>query len=62
MWGLYTGCCICLNKPEHPLIMSQYAWIRMFVEVGHFDKDFVKNIKEGVPAEKHFGDFSPRYT
>ena len=23
----YTGCWICLNKPEYALIMSQYAWI-----------------------------------
>ena len=22
----YTGCWICLNKPEYALIMSQYAW------------------------------------
>ena len=30
-----------------------------FVELGHFDKLFVKNTKKG-PARKNFGAFSPR--
>ena len=24
---VFTGCWICLNKPEHALIISQYMWI-----------------------------------
>ena len=32
-----------------------------FVELGHFDKLFVKNTKKS-PAEKNFGAFSSRYS
>ena len=32
-----------------------------FVELGHFDKHFVKNAKKGL-AGKHFGVFSPIYS
>ena len=33
-----------------------------FVELGHFDKDFIKNTRKRGPAGKHFGVFSPRYS
>ena len=32
-----------------------------FVELGHFDKHFVKNTQKKDPAGKNFGVFSPRY-
>ena len=32
-----------------------------FVELGHFDKHFVKNTRKKDPAGKNFGFFSPRY-
>ena len=34
----------------------------MFVELGHFDKDFAKNIRKRGSARKHFGVFSTRYS
>ena len=33
-----------------------------FVELGHFDKGFVKNTRKRGPTGKHFGIFSPRYS
>ena len=33
-----------------------------FVELGHFDKHFVKNTRKKGPAGEHFGVFSPRYS
>ena len=27
----YTGWWICLNKPDYPLVMSQYAWIWLYI-------------------------------
>ena len=30
-----------------------------FVELGHFDKDFVKNTTKRDPTGKQFGNFSP---
>ena len=35
--------------------------VGMFVELGHFDKDFVKNTRKRCPAGKHVGVFSPIY-
>ena len=35
---------------------------RRFVELGHFDKDFVKNTRKRGLTGKHFGVFSPRYS
>ena len=35
---------------------------RSFVELGHFDKHFVKHARIKTSAGKHFGDFSPRYS
>ena len=32
-----------------------------FVELGHFDKHFVKNARKKGPAGKSFGVFFPRY-
>ena len=32
-----------------------------FLELGHFDKHFVKNTGNEDPAGKNFGAFSPRY-
>ena len=32
-----------------------------FVELGHFDKDFVKNIRKRGPPGKHLGIFSPSF-
>ena len=32
-----------------------------FMELGHFDKYFVKNTRKKGPAGKNFGVFSPRY-
>ena len=29
------------------------------MELEHFDKDFVKNIRKGGSMGKYFGDFSP---
>ena len=31
-----------------------------FVELGHFDKHFVKNARKKGPARKHFGVFPTR--
>ena len=33
-----------------------------FVELGHFDKHFVKNSRNKCLAGKHFGALSPRYS
>ena len=33
-----------------------------FVELGHFNKHFVKNTRKKDPAGKKFEDFSPRYS
>ena len=33
-----------------------------FVELGHFDKGFVKNTRKRGPTGKHFAVFSPRYS
>ena len=33
-----------------------------FMELGHFNKDFVKNTKKETPVSKPFGVFSPRYS
>ena len=35
---------------------------RRFVELGHFDKKFIKNTRKRGPAGKHFGFFSPIYS
>ena len=32
---------------------------RVFVKLGHFDKDFVKGTGKKGPTGKHFGDCSP---
>ena len=34
----------------------------IFVELGSFDKDFVKNTRKRAPTWKYFGVFSPRYS
>ena len=34
----------------------------IFVELGSFDKDFVKNTRKRAPTGKYFGVFSPRYS
>ena len=34
---------------------------RWFVELWHFDKDFVKSARKGRPEGKYFRAFSPRY-
>ena len=31
------------------------------IELGHFDKHFVKNTRKKGPTGKHFGVFSPIY-
>ena len=33
-----------------------------FMELGHFDKDFVKNTEKETPVSKTFGVFSLRYS
>ena len=33
-----------------------------FVELGHFNKDFVKNTRKKGSVGKHFRVFSPRYS
>ena len=33
-----------------------------FVELGYYDKDFVKNTRKRGPTGKHFGVLSPRYS
>ena len=38
---------------------SEYASI---LELGHFDKHFVKNTRKKDPARKHFEIFPPRYS
>ena len=45
----YTGWWICLNKPDYPLIMSQYAWIWLYIYSilsGLYLKNRVLNIPE----------------
>ena len=34
----------------------------VFVELGHFNKHFIKNTRNRGPAGKHFEVFSPRYS
>ena len=33
-----------------------------FVELGHFDKDFVKSPDKRGSSRKYFADFSPKYS
>ena len=54
--------CVGINLKKQS---SEYARIlnvsdAKFVELGHFDKHFVKNTRKRGPSGKHFGVFSPR--
>ena len=41
---------------------ESFQGMRGFVELGHFDKRFVKNARESGSSGKNFGDFSLRYS
>ena len=41
---------------------NQKSFRTRFVELGHFDKHFIKNTKKEHPAGKYFGLFCPRYS
>ena len=47
----------CRAQPE---FFRAEGWV--FVELGHFDKHFVKNAQKVEPVGKHFGIFSAKYS
>ena len=51
----------CLSAGAQPEIF-QGTGGRGFLELGHFDKHFVKSTRKRGPTKKHFGSFSPRYS
>ena len=50
----------CPSAGAQPEIFLVKRW-GSFVELGHFNIDFVKNTSKRSPAVKHSGLFSPRY-
>ena len=45
---------------KQPEFFRAEGWV--FVELGHFDKHFVKNAQKVEPVGKHFGIFSAKYS
>ena len=58
--SLLLGTCYMLFT--HAGAQPEIFWDRGgLMELGHFDKHFVKNTRKKGPAGKNFGVFSPRY-
>ena len=70
---LPSGLALTRQQKESPSSVLTVRWLKCFLEVrnkgrkgfvqlGHFDKHFVKNTRIKSSRGKHFGIFSPKYS
>ena len=58
----YAGIYLKKQRSEYVRIQVGGGEVGVFVELDHFDKNYVKKSRKKRPKEKYVGVFSPRYS